>query len=42
MRKAAAAAAEERSPLDSAFLIKALEAASEAEALGGGARWGCI
>jgi hypothetical protein len=26
--------------LDSAFFMKALEAASEADALGGGARWG--
>jgi len=40
VRRAAAAAADERSPLDSAFLMKALEAASEADALGGGARWG--
>lgn len=39
MRRAAAAAADERAPLDSALLMKALEAASEAEALGGGARW---
>lgn len=42
VRKAAAAAADERSPCDSAFFIKAFEAASEADALGGGARWGCI
>ena len=42
VRRAAAAAAEERSPLDSAFLMKAFEAAREAEALVGGARWGCM
>jgi hypothetical protein len=42
VRRAAAAAADERSPLDSAFLMKALEAASEADALGGGARWACM
>jgi hypothetical protein len=42
VRRAAAAAADERSPLDSAFFMKALEAASEADALGGGARWGCM
>jgi hypothetical protein len=42
VRRAAAAAADERSPLDSAFLMKALEAAREAEALGGGARWACM
>jgi hypothetical protein len=38
VRRAAAAAAEERSPWDSAFLRKALVAAREADALGGGAR----
>jgi hypothetical protein len=41
VRRAAAAAAEERSPFDSAFLIKAFVAAREADELGGGAaRWG--
>lgn len=43
VRRAAAAAAEERSPFDSAFLMKAFVAAREAEELGGGAaRWGCM
>jgi hypothetical protein len=42
VRRAAAAAADERSPLDSAFFMKAFEAASEADALGGGDRWGCM
>ena len=42
MRRAAAAAADERLPFDSAFFIKAFVAAREAEALGGGARWDCM
>jgi hypothetical protein len=43
VRRAAAAAAEERSPLDSAFLMKAVVAAREADELGGSAaRWGCM
>jgi hypothetical protein len=42
-RKAAAAAALERFASEAWFLTKAVEAASDAEALGGGAdRWGCI
>ena len=42
VRRAAAAAAFERSPLDSRPFTKALVAARDADALGGGARWTCI
>lgn len=41
-RRAAAAAALERFASEAWFLTKALEAASDAEALGGADLWGCI